>query len=146
MRKELGRVQHSLPPFFLMVLFMFVLLAGSASPLLAQHSQETEELIQVDFEDRLRQNIAAEMKSRGAKAILEDQPGFTRLYGDIEAMVQSYNEEIERIQTLIAEISELEELMVREQRYGMADLFASLKDSLEAVIDNRDLFKAIKRL
>ncbi len=168
MRKELGRVQHSLPPFFLTVLFMFVLLAGSASPLLAQHSQETEELIQVDFEDRLRfyldeqskdflqemvvkekmllqliQNIAAEMKSRGAKAILEDQPGFTRLYGDIEAMVQSYNEEIKRIQTLIAEISELEELMVREQRYGMADLFASLKDSLEAVIDNRDLFKKL---
>ncbi|MDQ7064580.1 MAG: hypothetical protein Q9P90_10050 [candidate division KSB1 bacterium] len=136
--------------------------------MLAQNPREIEEAVKVDFEERLRfyldeqskaflqemvvkermllqliQNISAEIKSRGAKTILEDQPGFGRLYGDIEGMVKSYNEEIERIKTLIAEITELEDLMVREQRYGMADLFAALKDSLEAVIDNRDLYKKL---
>ncbi len=168
MRKELGRVQHSLPPLILFVLILLVFLAGSASPVLAQNPRENEEAVKVDFEERLRfyldeqskdflqemvvkermllqliQNISAEIKSRGAKTILEDQPGFGRLYGAIEGMVKAYNEEIERIKTLIAEITELEDLMVREQRYGMADLFAALKDSLEAVIDNRDLYKKL---
>ncbi len=168
MHVELGRVQHSLPPW-LIALSCFFLVAVQSAPVLTQYASKTDKAVRVNFEDRLRfyldqkskaflvdmaakeklllqmiQNIYAEIKKRGVEAILEDQPGFKTLYRDIDRLVEEYEHEIEQIKKLIDEIAELEALMIKEKRYGMADLIADLKDSLAALIDSRSLHKKLR--
>lgn len=167
MHLELGRVQHSLPPW-LYGLFGLLLLAVQHTTVLAQFAPTEQEVIRIDFEERLRfyldekskgflkdmalkeklllqmiQNISAEIRRRGADAIMQDQPGFGVLYRDIDNLVQEYNQEIDQIKKLIAEIDDLEHTMAQEGRYGMADLFADLKDSLAALIEDRSLYQKL---
>lgn len=166
MRRELRRVQRRLAfPFA----FFLTTLAMTWTASLAQQLEPAEDSrVNIDFEERLQfyldqqskdflvetaaketlllqmiQNIAAEIKARGATAILRDEPGFEPLYNDLEGLITQYSEEISRVKQLLSDIIELKELMEKEQRYGMADAFRSLKDSLAALIEDRTLFKKL---
>ncbi|RMD97514.1 MAG: hypothetical protein D6814_09355, partial [Calditrichaeota bacterium] len=136
--------------------------------MLAQTASDQQAPLKVDYQDRLRfyldqkskgflkemvakeklllqmiQNISSEIRSRGVKGILADEPGFKHLYGDIDQLVDEYSHEISQVKTLLGDITQLEQQMEKQHRYGMADLLSSLKDSLANVIDNRDLYKML---
>lgn len=164
MRSELRRVQRTLLPQVLLTIFVWLALA-----LPAAHGQiflEKEDTIHVAYKDHLRfylnrlsrdylvemaakekvllqliQNVAAEIESRGTQAVIKDDPKFGPLYNNIEALIAEYRTELTQVLSLISEIDSLKTTLERQERFAMADQFGNLKDSLVALIDNRELFR-----
>ncbi|MFQ5629968.1 MAG: tetratricopeptide repeat protein, partial [bacterium] len=168
MRKELRRVQRHLLPAIVTFLAAFIL--SSANTASGQVFSEKENSIEIDYLHRLQfymdqiskdyliemaarekmllqlvANVSAEVKSRGTNAILSDDPSFVPLYEAIDNLIMDYGQELDQVLGLIAEIDSMKNILEDEKRYGMADLFSSLKDSLVTVIDNRNLHKLLPK-
>ena len=163
MRYELWRVQRHLQPIFFFLLCIIPL--WSSAPATAQVFPEKTE-ISVGYQGRMQffldqmskgylvemaarekmllqmvRNVAAEIKSRGTTAVMRDDPKFGPLYSKMDGLITEYGQELDHVVGLIAEIDSLKNIMESERRFGMADQFASLKDSLVVLIDNRDLYR-----
>ena len=167
MHRELGRVRRSLPVYSIFVLaFVFVVVSQTGA--FAQSSASDQEQFNISFEERasfyldqrskaffkqmaakeklllqMIQNISAEIRNRGEKAIDDDAAGFHALYGDLDRMATEYASELDNVVALLEEINDLKALMEKQKRYGMADQFADLRDSLLTVLDNRQLHKLL---
>ncbi len=167
MRRELGRVQRILTPL-VSKFFILICVLLNTPHLHGQIIADRDDALKVGYEDRLRfyldqktksylsemaaretvllqmiQNIHLEVKKRDLSGILQDDANFSALYHDLEAMIAEYSRELDAVLGLIEEVRRLEETMDQQSRYGMAEQFAAIRDSLVTLIDNRSLHRLL---
>lgn len=167
MRRELGRVQRILTPL-VSKFFILICVLLNTPHLHGQILTEQNDVLKVGYEERLRfyldqktknylsemaaretvllqmiQNIFLEVKKRDIAGIQRDDANFSALYHDLESMISEYSRELDAVLNIIEEVRNLEKAMDRQSRYGMAEQFAAIRDSLVTLIDNRGLHRLL---
>jgi len=87
------------------------------------------------------QNLNAEIQARGAGEELLKEIGFVDIYQDREELIEEYALEVKNILSLIQEMEQLENYMVRTENSKMLGEIQSLKNNLKDALDNRQLYK-----
>lgn len=147
----------------LLLLSVFILLANNSSP--ASPSQDDDK-IKISYEDKLEfylnrkskqflnemaqkeklllgmiENITREIKMRGEQAILKDEVGYEKMFGQFDQMIHDYSNELENVLGILTEIRQLEKVVEQVRDLNSWQKLNALKYELIGSLDDRELYK-----
>ncbi len=172
MRKELRRVQRFIIPTWALFALTVTFLVTAVQHSQSQTRRTAEDSIHISYQDRLSfyfdreskrylidmaaketlllqaiRNISAEIKARGLKRVVADDPDFGPYYRDLDQLIVEYSSELDRVVDLTGEIERLRRRLDAGEKFAEADEAAVLQDSINALIEaNRfDEFTPLSR-
>lgn len=90
---------------------------------------------------QLIQNVTNEISERGIDKTFLDSLGFTEIYAEHERLIEAYSNELDGILTMLSELEQLENYVVRTENQQILDEIKELKSNLKSNLENRQLYK-----